>query len=345
MSSGWGAKYVWGRRLLDGCGVLLVVFLAGVVGFKLCGSEKDTWVDSIFMASITLTTVGFGTVTSVESNLAKLFTSFYSISGMGVLLYVITTGTAFIVEGEARQLFRDRRIRNMVEKLKDHYIVCGVGRQGTVVAEEFRKTGRPFVMVEANLARVNDLIQTMPDVPVIEGDASENHVLIEAGIEKARGLVACLHDDRDNLMLIVTAKQIRPDLRIICKGLDVQHMAKLRRAGADSVVSPTLIGGLRMASEMIRPSVVTFLDKMLRDKDKTLRVEGVPVKKGASSIGKKLEELNINERGGMVVCAIQQPHSDHFIYAPPSQTVLEEDMVLVVVGDVNNLPKVEAIVA
>ncbi len=329
---------------MDGCAVLIVVFLAGVVGFKVFGTGEDTWIDSIFMASITLTTVGFGTVTHVESNTAKIFTSIYSVSGMGVLLYVITTGTAFIVEGEAWQLIWNRRIRKMVEKLDNHFIICGMGRQGMVVAQEFKKTNRPFVMVESNPDRIKELSHLMPDVATIEGDASENQILLDAGIEKSQGLVACLHDDRDNLMLVVTAKQIKPDLRIISKGREVQHITKLSRAGADSIVLPTLIGGMRMASEMIRPSVVTFLDKMLRSKDKTLRVEGVSIDKGASAIGRKLEDLDINEHGGMVVCSIQIPNSDNFIYAPPGKTILEEGMVLVVVGDVNNLPKVEALV-
>ncbi len=338
-------QLVWGRRLLDGCCVLVVVFLIGVIGFKFNGAENESWVDSFFMASITLTTVGFGHVTSVETNTAKIFTSIYCLTGMGFLLYVITTGTAFIVEGEAWELYWRRRVRKMVQQLNNHYIVCGIGRQGMVVANELKNTNRPFVMVEHDEERVKELNKLLPDVPVIEGDASENHILQAAGIDKAVGLIACLNDDKDNLMLVVTAKQMNKDLRIVCKGKDVQHMKKLSKAGADSVVSSTLIGGMRMASEMIRPSVVTFLDKMLRDKERTLRVEGVLVPKNSSAVGKNLDSLDINHKAGMVVVAIQNPGSDRFHYAPTGDTVVEEEITLIVVGDVQNIPKLEQLVA
>ncbi|MDP8244621.1 MAG: potassium channel protein [Candidatus Hinthialibacter antarcticus] len=337
--------FIWGRRLIDGVGILLVVFLVGVLGFKYFGTPEDSWVESWFMASITLTTVGFGEVTHLETSAAQIFTGLYAISGMGVLLFVVTTGTAFIVEGEAKQFFWQRRIKKMMEKIIDHDIICGMGRQGRVIADEYFKTKRPFVMVEADPDKIDELREAYPNTPVIDGDASDNDILDAAGIHKAHGLIACLTDDRDNLLLVVTAKQINPNIRIVCKVLNVQHLSKLNRAGADSVVSPTLIGGLRMASEMIRPTVVTFLDKMLRDKDRTLRVEEVPIPKGTQAQGKTLEQLDVNRNAGMVVVAIKLPNSEQFHYAPTLDTKIEDGMTLVVVGDVNNLPKAAALVA
>ncbi|MBZ0255622.1 TrkA family potassium uptake protein, partial [bacterium] len=253
--------------------------------------------------------------------------------------------TAFIVEGEAKQFFWQRRIKKMMEKINQHDIICGLGRQGRVIADEYFKTKRPFVMVEANPEKIDELRENYPNTPVIEGDASDHIILETAGIQKAHGLIACLTDDRDNLLLVVTAKQMNPIVRIVCKVLNVQHLSKLNRAGADSVVSPTLIGGLRMASEMIRPTVVTFLDKMLRDKDRTLRVEEVPIPKGTQAKGMTLEQLDVNRNAGMVVVAIKLPNSEQFHYAPTQDTKIEDEMTLVVVGDVNNLPKVAELVA
>ena len=323
---------------------MVCIFIVGVVGFKVLGVQEDSWLDAALMAVITFTTVGYGHETHLMSAGAKLFTIFFIIASMGFFLYVISALTGFVVEGELVRMFRRRQVRKMISKLEDHYIVCGIGRQGRVVANELHRTNRSFVMVERASDRHNELIDSFPGVPLIEGDTTDDDVLIEAGIKKAKGLVCCLSEDRDNLLLIVTAKHLNPDIRIVSRAMDIQDMVKLGRAGADSVVSPTLIGGMRMASEMIRPSVVTFLDLMLRDKDRTLRFEEIVVPADSPAIGKSLGDLDMNRRAGMVVVATWDTENERFNYAPAGDMVINEGTVLVVLGNVNNLPKVKALV-
>ena len=233
----------------------------------------------------------------------------------------------------------------MAGKLTGHYILCGVGRQGRVIANEFSRTQREFVIVERSEAGARDLRRLYPKVPVIQGDASDEDVLEIAGLDRAEGLVCCLTDDRDNLLLVVTAKQIRPDIKIVCRVMDVQDIKKLNRAGADVVVSPTLIGGMRMASEMMRPAVTSFLDKMLRHKGSEVRVEEVTVPEQSSKAGRTLAELDVSHNAGMVVVAIQEAGSDDFEYAPTGNQCIENGMVLVVVGPIANIPKLKKIVA
>ncbi len=332
------------KRIGSSFTILGIVFFIGLAGFRIVGDGNPSMVDCAYMAIITLTTVGYGEAVALTSDIAKLFGALYAIMGMGVLLYVIATVTAFIVEGDARRILIERRTRKMVEKLQDHYIICGIGRQGLVIVQEFHKALRPFVMIEGNAERVRELQSEFPNVPVVEGDATDEAILVKAGIHKAAGLVCCLHEDRDNLLLVVTAKQARADIRIVCKVMEIQDMVKLQRAGADTVVSPTLIGGLRMASEMIRPSVVSFLDIMLRDKDKTLRVEEVVVPVESKAAGKTLADLDVTHNAGLVVVAIMRPGAEKFDYAPTGDLQIQEGMVLVVVGQVTNLPKLKSLV-
>lgn len=325
--------------------LLILVFLTGTIGFKII-DPGASWTKAAFMSIVTLSTVGYGEIVNVEGSAsAMIFTMVFMLAGLGVLLYVVSGFTAFVVEGHAQRILMARRIRKMIDRLENHYIVCGIGRSGRVVADEMRKTNRPFVMIESNHDHVRALMEEFPDVPVIEGDATDDAVLKKAGIDKAAGVVCCLHEDRDNLLLTVTIKQLRPNIRIVCKVVDVRDLTKLHRAGADSVVSPTLISGMRMASEMIRPHVVSFLDVMLRDKDRTIRVEEVTVPIGSKAMGKTLRDLEVNRRTGLTVVAIWHPETAKFEYGPNGDSRLDEGTVLIVLGNVDNLPKLAALVA
>ena len=321
------------------------VFVVGMVGFHMIGPEGTRWIQSAYMAVVTITSVGYGEVVPLETDLAMIFGMVYMLVGLGVLLYVVTTATAFVVEGDARQLYHHRWARKMISKTKDHCIVCGSGRQGSVVADEFVRTGHPFVIVEGRPQRVERLHEKYPDVPVIQGDATDDEVLMKAGIERASSLVCCLSEDRDNLLLVVTAKQIRPDLHVVCKVMEIPDMNKLRRAGADTVVSPTLIGGMRMASEILRPSVTGFLEKMMRDKGHTLRFEEIVIGPKSKAIDKTIAELRIRQETEILVLSVRQPDSDDYSFAPGDDTKILEGMTLIVLGNVAHFPKLQTLLA
>lgn len=265
------------QRLLTAGVAVLAVFSVGVAGYTIIGHGKHRFVDSLYMTVITLTTVGYGEIIPMENNPAgRIFTMFLLLFGMGILVYFVSAITAFLVEGQLEHVFWRKRMRQAIAELKHHVIVCGAGVVAGHLIEELVRVQRPVVAVIPQGSAPPQL-DVPQELPHIVGDAADEDVLAEAGLARADGLVAALELDRDNVLVTLTARQMNPAVRIVAMLVDPRHEGKLRRAGADSVVSPFLIGGMRMASEMIRPMVVTFLDTMLRDRDRNLRVEEVRV--------------------------------------------------------------------
>jgi len=213
--------------------------------------------------------------------------------------------------------------------MRDHIVLCGAGRTGSEIAQELYKTLTPFVVIEKDEEALKRL-KFLKDIPYLQGDATRDSVLRRSGIERARGLLAVLPDDQANVFLVLTVRALNPDLRIISKLSNDNNHQKLVRAGADAVVQTQAIGGLRMASMMIRPSVVTFLDKMLRVTGETLRVEELAAT--ASMQGKTLQQLNLTERTGLLVVALQRPEEQEYCFNPKPETELGEGDVLIVIG-------------
>jgi voltage-gated potassium channel len=228
----------------------------------------------------------------------------------------------------------------MIGQLTDHIIVCGVGSTGSNVVLELAATRTPFVMIDSDEEQLQALSGAIrergqPALYVI-GDATEDRVLIEAGIEAARGLVAALRNDKDNIYIILSARQINPKLRIIARAMEKDAPPKILRAGADQVVSPNLIGGMRIASEMLRPEVVEFLDMMMRDMDMNTRIEQVSLPPSSPLAGKKLMDTNIRKTTDVLVIAIRDIDG-RYIYNPGPEAVLSEAATLIVLGDVDSI--------
>ena len=232
-----------------------------------------------------------------------------------------------------------------IEKMQHHYIVCGAGKTGIHIIDELESTKLDYVVIEKDIEHANRLRKKYPKSVVIEGDASSDDNLKFAGIEKSAGLITALETDKDNMFVVISAHQLNPNLRIITKNVELDARAKLMVAGATGVISPNMIGGMRMVSEMIRPAVVGFLDLMLRDKEKNLRVEEVVVSKKFAGVGKPLKESNIRKETGLVVIAIKNSESEKFIYNPTGEIIVAINAVLVVIGEVENINKLRALVA
>jgi voltage-gated potassium channel len=236
-------------------------------------------------------------------------------------------------------------MNRVLDEIRDHIIVCGVGTTGVHVVEELVWTKWPLVAVDRDPVKLDRLQELTPDLlPTVVGDATEDETLERAGIRRARGIVAALTDDKDNLFIVVSARQLNPQLRIIAKGVDMQASEKLKRAGADSVVNPAFIGGVRMVSEMIRPQVVEFLDLMLRDKDKNLRIEEVVVPKGSPLVGKPMFAAQIRQHTNLLVVAVREPAASgaepgRFVYNPGPETLIVENMALIVLGETESVHK------
>jgi voltage-gated potassium channel len=321
------------RRLTTAAVAVLAVFAVGVAGYSIIGHGKHRFLDSLYMTVITLTTVGYGEIIPMQDNPAgRVFTMVLILFGMGILVYFASTVTAFFVEGQLEHVFWRKRMRKAIAELRDHVIVCGAGPVAGHFLDEMLQVRRPVVAV---VPQANALPPTSEaeDVPYITGDPSDEDVLVEAGVRRASGLVAALESDRDNALVILTARQTNPALRIVAMLVDGRNEPKLRRAGADAVVSPFRIGGMRMASEMIRPAVVTFLDTMLRDRDRNLRVEELRVGRGSAAIGRTVADLDINAMPGLLLLAFLAPGTATWSYKPAPHTRIAEGATLIVMGD------------
>lgn len=266
--------------------ILLTLIVFGTIGFYLF-SDRSSWENAIYMTLITISTVGYGEGVPLTSFGAKVFAGLMSISGLGVLTFLFTSLTVFFLEKDLDYSLRRRRMEKRIRKLRQHFIVCGFGRVGRNVAHELQKTGRQFVAIDPEQNNFDEYLDKFPDLLYLAGDASDDDLLIDADIVDARGLFAVTGDDSRNLMIIITAKQLNPRLRIVARAHELRNVEKMRKAGADEVISPDFTGGMRMASAMVRPHVVSFLDEMLKS-EKNLRVEEVvtPSDFPATAMGK-----------------------------------------------------------
>lgn len=325
------------RRLYLATLFLVVVVLVGATGYHYLGEGKWGWLDCLYMTVITLSTVGYAeTLPGMRELDAALFwTMALIVLGSGTLLYFVSSLTALIIEGDIGGYLRRRRMSRRIEDLNDHIVVCGTGSTGMWVVQELVATHTPFVAVDQEESRILRLTHELGMFPYVVGDATVDTTLEEAGIVRAKGVVSALPDDKDNIFVAITARALNPAARIVSKSVEPGADSKLRRAGADSAVSPNYIGGMRLASEMIRPSVVEFLDRMLRDRDKKLRIEEIDVADDSPLVGKTLAAASIRDRSqGLVVAARKD---DEYVYNPGGDLVIQPGMTLIVIADTQGI--------
>lgn len=312
--------------------LLLVIITAGTSGYLLMGWNA---VDAVYMTIISLTTVGFGEIRPLSGG-GRVFTIFIILGGLGVLAYGATNVTAFLVEGELTGILARRRMEKAISQLKDHFVVCGLGKTGRHVIDELIKTECEFVAVEKDPDKIEEA-KSLGSILFVCGDATKNETLLEANIENAKGLLTTLPTDTENLFVVLTAREMNPALRIVSRvvGDDAEH--KLYKVGANAVVSTDFIGGLRMASELIRPSVVSFLDLMLRDPRRSLRVSETEVPHKSRMSGLTIQEADFREKAGVLALAVRRKGQKEFIYAPSAHEKIQEGDTLILLGDVNQL--------
>lgn len=323
------------RRVVSILIALSVVILTGTLGYR--SLEGWTIVDALYMTVITIASVGFMEVHPL-SDPARVFTIVLILAGSGVLIYGISVVTAFIVEGELTDVLRRKRMNRKISGLSGHYIVCGADRTGGYAIEELVKIKKDLVVIENDQDKIRDL--TGRGVPCVEGRATRDSVLLRAGIERAKGLISSLETDAENLFVVITAKRLAPAVRVIAKAIEEESEEKIRMAGADSVVLPDFIGGMRMVSEMERPSVVSFLDIMLRGKDKTIRVEDIDVSPGSPLLGRSVAETGIADIEGVTLVALKNNVKGSYSFNPSKKTVLTEDATIVVMGHVDAIHEI-----
>jgi len=257
---------------LWGIGILTAITVCGVVGYIVV--EHWSFLDSLYMTVITITTAGYLEVHPMSSG-GRVFTIFLLIGGVGGALYTLTGIIQYVLEGDIGSIWGKRRMKNRIDRLRDHFILCGFGRVGETIARTFEEEGVSFIVIENDRERLNDLQNS--GFPYIEGDATREEVLKEAGIERARGLVAALGSDADNTYISLTGRQLRPNLFIEARASSESTENKLKRAGANRIVSPNKIGARRMAMLAIRPAVVDFIDNVASRSGPDLLMENIAV--------------------------------------------------------------------
>ena len=320
------------RHVLIALLLLLLVVIAGTAGFMYL--EGLSLFDSLYMTVVTITTVGYGDITP-RTFYGRIFTTGLIVSGVGITLYVLVEMMGLVVEGRLSEAFGIVKVKRSVAKMKNHMIICGGGRTGSVIVEEFKAEGIEFVVIEHDPEVVKELKKQ--GIPVVEGDATQDEVLIEAGVERASGLVSTLPSDCSNLLLCITAKGFNKELDIVTRASSEEAARRLYSIGVKKALIVEAIGGRRLAKSLIKPAVVDFLEFASKTGETSL--ETLKVEPGAKIANKKVKELGIKEKIGAIIIAIIRGEKVISNIGPEDE-ILEGDTV-VVIGKRESLHKLE----
>jgi voltage-gated potassium channel len=320
--------------LVLGAGFLLAVFAYGMFIFLVV--EGWSLLDSFYQVVITLSTVGFMELHPLTDR-ARLMVSFLILMGVGSFAYNVGAFTQVVVEGRLQDLWGKRKVQKMIDSLENHYIICGYGRIGAVIAEEFRRENLPVVILEKDpellfeLERDNHLF--------LAGDATTDEILIAAGVKRAKGLFACVSQDAENVYITLSSRQFNSGLTIIARADRPESVAKLERAGANRVLTPHQIGGKRIAQVMLRPTVTDFMD--LATQGHNLQMEEIQVRPGSELVGKNLITSGIRPRFNLMIIAIEKS-GGKMIFNPHPETGIEVSDTLIAVGPPENFAGLQA---
>ncbi|MBM4287075.1 MAG: potassium channel protein [Deltaproteobacteria bacterium] len=326
------------KRIIIGVVWLLATFGIGTLGYMVV--EGWSLFDGLYMTVITLTTVGYGEVRPL-SQPGRTFTILLIFLGVGFMFYVATAIAQAVVEGQLQDVFGRRRLEKKIRNLKDHFIICGFGRIGEVIARELSHNNIPIVMVD-NRPQHTPFLERSGYLHVI-GNATQEEVLLAAGIEQARGLISVVSSDADNVYIVLTARSMKPDLNIVARAGETGSQQKLRRAGANVVISPYELGGQRMAQTILRPTVVDFMDVAFGEAI-DLSLEEIPVGSSGDIIGQPLKESGLRQRLDLIIVAIKRLDGS-MLFNPQSDTRILQGDTLIALGSKANLDKLMRILA
>jgi voltage-gated potassium channel len=315
--------------------VLVAVIAFGTMGYIVI--ERWPLLDALYMTVITLTTVGFGEVYALSPS-GKVFTMILVIMGVAGVAYTLSVIGQMVVEGEIKNLLGRKRMQKGLKELKDHYIVCGFGRVGRRIAQELCARRVFFVVIDRDPQRIE---QAERDCFLfIQGDSTVDQTLIDAGIEKARGLITAVADEADSVFIVLSARQLNPQLFITARAESEEGRKKLLRAGANKVISPYKIGAIRMALTTLRPNLVDFMEVVTFDRETGLAIEEIAIKPGSSIDQCTLEACPIRKEFGIMVVGIKKVGKDVF-FNPSPETKIEAGDILIVIGEKGSLEKLE----
>jgi voltage-gated potassium channel len=324
--------------------ILIVVAIVttlsiGTVGFTVIDGYPPF--DAFYMSLTTMTTVGYGEIHPL-SQAGRIFNSFLIVFGVTTIFIAIGAMTQTIIELEFGDAIGKRRNKRMIDNLKDHYIICGYGRVGRGAAHELRHAGVPFVVVDNNPDRVERAM--LAGMLAVAADSTQDETLRLVGIERARGLVAALATDADNLFVLLSAKGLNPQIYVATRAAEEGAEAKMRRAGADAVFAPYAMTGHRLAQSLLRPHVVQFLDFTTKDVGEDIAIEQVRVSGASEMVSKTIKEMQLRKEVGVIVMAIRK-ESGEMVFNPPAETAVQGGDYLIVMGRPGNLRTLETLLA
>lgn len=321
------------QKFIIAVGLVILVASFGTAGYMLL--EGWNFIDALYMTVITLASVGFKEVHDL-SLFGRIFTIILIIGGVATVAYALSAGAKIILEGELQEVYGRRRLEKKIRELKDHYIVCGYGRMGKIICRELREKNIKFVIVE----KQPDMHQENKDLLIYPGDATKDEVLKELGIEQAKGLVSVLPSDAENLFVVLSARGLNPDLFIVARAGEEGSEKKLVRAGADKVVSPYHIGGLRIAHTVLKPAVVDFIEFATKSGNIDLQMEEVLIKESSELVGKSLDECGIGRELGIIIVAIKKPNGE-MKFNPTFKSAIKTGDTLIALGESSKLKNLE----
>ena len=329
------------RRLKRTLFAFMMVLLLGTIGYQMV-AENVSWFDALYMTVVTVTTIGYSEVIALDDNfMGRVFTIIIAFLGIGIITYGFSNLAALFIERDLSKPFKIKRMEREIKKMEQHYVICGGSQVGIQIANELESTQRPFVIGDLDPDLVEQFNKQFKYGKALEGDCSEDAFLEKLNIQTAKGAFITTRDDNLNLVICVTIKQLQPQLRIICHTKEPKNEKKLISVGASKVISPYSIGALRMASEMVRPTVTSFLDVMLRDKNKNLRIEELPIPDRFKD--RPLNSLPIDDMELTLVLAVRE--KGDWLYNPPQEHLLKSGSTLILMTSPEELRKLNNIIS
>jgi voltage-gated potassium channel len=319
------------RQLKFGFAALFIIIAIGTIGFEMIETEWD-FLDSFYMTIITISTTGFKEVKPLSTE-GRILTIFLIISGVLTLAYTGGKAAQILIEN---QIFRRRRMARNLDVVRDHYIVCGYGRSGRQICDSLMENKFSFVVIENDREKIDKIIEM--NYLFVHGDASNDDILIKAGVERAKGLVSVVRTDAENVFTTLSAKGINPGLFIVARAIEEDTEAKLRKAGANRVVKPYELSTARMINLLLRPGIIDFIDNVARHGKHAISMEEIIVAPESRLTGKTLMESEIRQDLNIIVVGINRGEGD-FIYNPVSSSLIEANDKLIAIGEESNLQK------